>query len=209
MSVQRSARLRRFAPLFAAVALALPASSAAAPGCAPAGARVLASSGAARIYSAGGALYGCLGSRRTRLGAYEVGRIAGPDRVVRFALASPYAAVDTAQMGVDTFRSSVYLYNLASGGAALAGDPAARPLPRPESFVNVTALVVSPAGIAAWSARSSAIGMPKPSYELHAMTAAHDRLIAAGTAAFTALRLSGHTLSWRTAPDGRTQTRAV
>lgn len=199
----------------AAAMLALPAAlfafpaGAAAAGCAPAGATVLRQSALASIYTRAGVLYGCAGASTTRLGAYQPGKISGPTRVASFALAGRYAAVDTVAMGVDTFRSTVSLYDLAGGATALAVDPAAAPPPRPEFFVTVAALRVSAAGIAAWVARISAIGMPKPDYELHAMTAEHDRLIASATTAFTALGLSGHTLSWRAAPGGPVHHRSV
>jgi len=196
--------LSRFAPLVLALALAAPAASAASPGCAPTGAKLLESSGAARVYSVGTALYACLGSTRTRLGVLAGSRLAPATRVTRYALASPYVAIDTVQMGVDNFASTVSFFDLEGGGLAVASAPAAKALPRPETFVSVTALVMSAGGIVAWSGRSSAVGVPKPTYELWAMTAEYANRVAKGAQPFTDLKLYpvSHKLTWRTGQSG-------
>ncbi len=105
-------------------------------GCAPAGSKVLASSPSAQLYSAAGNVYGCVGSRRRPSGG---GARAEPHdvRVEREVLAGRYAGVDLAQMGVDTFQSSVRVVDLASG-ATVASAPAAAPELRGPKFIQST-----------------------------------------------------------------------
>ena len=104
--------------------LALAGSAGAAPAsCAPTTSMPLRASGAARIYSQGPALFGCLGARRTQLGSLR-GTVAFPARrVVLYALSPRYAGVDTVQMGVDTFASTLTLVELQTG-ATVAKAPA-------------------------------------------------------------------------------------
>ena len=201
MSVQRSAALRSFAPLALALALAAPASSAAAAGGAPTAAKILEASGAARLYSVGTTLYGCLGSRRTQLGALA-GRPGSPaTRVQRYVLAGRFAAIDTVEMGVDTFNSAVSLRDLRTG-ATVASSPAAKPLARPESFISVTQMALNRNGVLAWVGRSSAIGQPQPSYELFVLVRRHANSLAAGTIPLLALRLTSTTVSWQSGHGG-------
>lgn len=201
MSVQRSAALRRFAPLALALALAAPASSAAAPGCAPTAAKVLKASGAARLYSVGTTLYGCLGSTRTRLGALA-GRPGSPaTRVQRYVLTGRFAAIDTVEMGVDTFSSTVLLRDLRTG-ATLASSPAAKPLARPESFISVTQMALNRNGVLAWVGRSSAIGAPQARYELFVLEHRQASSVAAGTIPLVSLRLTSTSVSWQFGQGG-------
>jgi hypothetical protein len=177
------------------VPLALAATAGAAPAsCVPAAAKTLRASGAARIYSEGSVLYGCLGARSTRLGILR-GTVPFPaTRVTLYTLSSAYAGIDTAQMGVDTFSSTVSLINLRTG-ATLATAPGTAPERRAESFITVTAMVVD------------AIGVPHPTYEVHTLNAARNRLLAASaTIASTSLRLHGERISWRDGGHTRSAT---
>ena len=185
--------------------LALAGGAGAAASCPPAGARVLASSGIAQLYSAGPNVYGCLGSRDTLLGPGPA--LSHPTRIEREVLAGRYAGVDLAQMGVDTFQSSVRIVNLASG-ATVASAPAAAPLRRPEFFIEVTAMAITPGGTLAWIGRASAIGMLSPIYEVRTLHGATEHLLASGPKISPgSLALSGTTLRWRA--DGRTHTASL
>jgi hypothetical protein len=195
MFVQGSAVLRRFAPLALALALLAPAVVAASPGCAPVGAKVLRASGAARLYSVGATLYGCLGSRRTRLGALTGTPAAPAARVMRNLLAGRFAAIDTAEMGVDTFASTVSLVDLRSG-ATVGSEPAAAPPPRAEFFITVTQMALNRNGVLAWVARTGAVGLPQPSYELHLLEHGRDDTVASGTIPIVALSLNTASVSW-------------
>jgi len=187
----------------AAVALALLAlagGAGAAGSCAPAGSKVLASSGGARLYGAGGNVYGCLGSRHTLLGPGPA--LSHPTRIAHEVLAGRYAGVDLAQMGVDTFSSSVKLVNLRSG-ATLASAPATSPERRAESFIVVRAMAINANGVLAWIGTRSAVGAFQPIYELHVLSATVRTEVASGTIPLAKLVLSLTRLSWREGPSTR------
>ena len=80
--------------------------------CPPAGAKTVAISGGARLYIQGGSLYGCLGTRATRLGAAPAVRLPGSPRVALSALSPRYAGIDLASMDVDTFSATVAVVDL-------------------------------------------------------------------------------------------------
>ena len=163
----------------------------------PAGATVLSRSGPSSLYSRGGRLYGCLPSRTTALGALSATVPAPATRVARYVLRGPYAAIDTTEMGVDTFSSTVAVVDLRSG-ATIASAQATSPPRRPESFVSVAAMAIDPHGTLAWIGERSAIGVPTPTFEVHALTAAGNRLLASSAhIAPKSLRLHGETLTWQ------------
>jgi hypothetical protein len=195
MPLQHSLLVGRYAPVLAAIALAASVASAATPGCAPAGAKVLEASGSSRVYSSNGSYYGCLGARQTRLGALSGTPAAPATRVERFALAAPYAAVDSVQMGVDNLASRVSLVDLRSG-ATVASAAAAKPPARAESFVTVSAMALNANGVLAWVARIGAIGQSQPNYELHLLEHRRDQTVAAGTIPIVALALTRSRVSW-------------
>jgi hypothetical protein len=201
MYVQRSAALRRFAPLAFAIALAAPASTAAAPACAPAAAKVLEASGPARLYSVATTLYGCLGSTRTRLGALAARPGSPATRVARYVLTGRFAAIDTVVMGVDTFSSTLSVRDLRSG-ARLASAPAAKAPARPESFVSVTQMALNRNGVLAWVARSSSVGQHQPRYGLFVLEHRQVAALAAGTVPLLSLRLTHTAVSWQFGQGG-------
>jgi hypothetical protein len=186
------------AVLLTPVILALCVTGAGAAGsCAPAGTKILAVAGAARLYSQGGVLYGCVAARRTRLGALSGTKPFPATRVALYALSSRYAAFDRSDMGVDTFASTVALVDLRSG-ATIATAPGTTPSNRPESFITVGSMVVDPRGTLAWIGRRSAIGVLRPTVEVHILSAAGARLVAsASDIAARSLKLDGETLTWR------------
>ena len=183
----------------ALASLALAGGAGAASSCAPAGAKVLASSGSARLYSAGGNVYGCLGSRRTLLGPGPA--LSHPTRIAREVLAGRYAGVDVAQMGVDTFESSVKLVNLESG-ATVASAPATSPERRAESFITVRAMAINAKGVLAWIGARSAVGAFQPVYELHVLSSTVRAIVSSGTIPLAKLQLGLTRLSWREGPSG-------
>lgn len=192
MRSQRIAVVAALAPLaLASTACASPAS------CVPAKAKTLRASGAARIFSQGYTLYGCLGARTTRLGSLR-GTVPFPARkITLFALSPRYAALDDVDMGVDTFASTVTLIDLQSG-RTVATAPATTPERAAESFVTVTALRVGANGTLAWIGERSAIGMPQRIFEVHALAAGRNRLLASATnIAPKTLRLRENTVSWQ------------
>lgn len=194
MRVKRSAAALVVTP----VILALAASGAGATGsCAPAGSKTLAVAGSARLYSHGGALFACLGARRTRLGAVSPTRPFPATKIALYALSARYAALDRTDMGVDTFASTVTLVDLRSG-ATVATAAATTPENRAESFVTVGSIVVDAKGTMAWIGRRSAIGALTPTLEVHTLSATAARLLAsAGDIDATSLKLNGETLTWR------------
>jgi hypothetical protein len=181
-------------------AVAAAGAGAAPASCAPPHAKVLASSGRARIYSLGGAIYGCLGHRLTLLAGGPSG---GPaTRVALYALAGRYAGTDVVQNGVDTLSSIVFVTDLSTGGT-IATAAATTPERRAESFTSVTAIRVTSSGALAWIGRRSAIGAPTAIYEVHTLRGRSNRLLASSaTIAPHSLALKGSRLSWR--QGGRT-----
>jgi hypothetical protein len=177
-------------------------------GCVPDGARTVAAAGGARLYIEGGALFGCLGATRTRLGGAPGSPHLGATRVVRFALAPRYAGIDTLTMGVDTLESTVSIVDLTTG-ATSASAPATTPERRAESFINATALAIDRQGTLAWIGSRSAIGVPAPTYEVHTLTRRGTGSLLASSARIAphSLRLRATTLSWR--QGGRTHTRSI
>jgi hypothetical protein len=163
----------------------------------------VASAGAARMYVLSGGLYGCLGARRTRLGAAPSARPLASVRVALFALSPGYAGIATATTGVDTFSSVVSVVDLRSG-ATLASAPATTPERRAESFVTVRSIAVDPRGTVAWIGARSAVGAFTAVYEVHTLTrGGRERLLASSTEiAPGSLRLDGETLHWLA--EGRT-----
>jgi hypothetical protein len=208
MHLQRSALAVVLAPL--AVVLAPLALAGAAGGtqasCVPAAATTLRSAGAARIYSEGSVLYGCLGARQTRLGPLR-GTLPSPaTRIVLYALSSGYAGVDTLDMGTDTASSTVSLVSLRTG-ATIAAAPATTPELRAESFATVTSMAVNATGTLAWIGERGAIGVTTPTFEVHALNAARSRLLASSaTIAPKSIGLRGRKLSWRDGGHTRSAT---
>ena len=157
----------------------------------------------------GTSLYGCLRSRRTKLGALKGTTLAPGMRIDLSALSSGgYAAVDRADMGVDTFASTVALIDLHTG-ATVATAPATTPENRAESFVTVASMVLDAHGTVAWIGQRSAIGVSTPTLEVHTLNATAARLIASSTTiAPKSLKLHGETLTWTNAGHTKTTTLA-
>jgi hypothetical protein len=156
----------------------------------------------ARLYSSNGSLYGCDGSRRTRLGALRATPLRPATRVALYALAGRYAAIERTQLGVDNLDATVSVYDLASG-RRLASAPGTTPEDRAESFITVSAIAVNANGVLAWIGRRSAVGVVQPTYELHVLEAGTNKVLATSTAKLAGLRLGTKALSWTDAGGRR------
>jgi hypothetical protein len=173
-------------------------------GCPPAHAQVLARSPTARVFSLGGAsprigsgstaVYGCLVR-----GGNPIALAPGPfarSHVGPVKLAGDVVAYGFTLLGVDTAQGSVRVLDLA-GLRRLHDLPATSPPRHPESFTNVTALVLTRAGAVAWIGQKGGIGQ-RPTFEVHRADRSGAALLDSGAAiAPGSLRLSGHSVSWR------------
>jgi hypothetical protein len=166
--------------------------AAAATGCVPGGARVIARSAVATVYSvgsgggalgvangptgAGGRAYGCVPGRAR----VAIGDLGGADRSSTFHLAGWFLAYEHTLMGVDTLTSEVVVVDLRNGRSARR-FAATSPPTRPESFITVGSLAVTSAGGVAWIGQIGGIGQSTV-YEVRAARAgAHaDRLLDSG-----------------------------
>jgi hypothetical protein len=212
--------LRRLSVAAAMVALAACGSSAALPsgsaggaaaarGCGPAGARTLAASTVARVYSVRQTVYGCSDhtGRRTRLGVTSSciqNELIGPVRV-----AGELAAYGDEICGVDTGSTSVIVLRL-SDRRRLTSEPAVTGLLLPESYESVESLVVKADGAVAWIATGgSIVGHGRGSVEVHAVAGGMRRLLDAGAGIRPgSLRLSGSRVTWEHGSTTRSATLA-
>jgi hypothetical protein len=203
--------MRRAAKTFTAALLALaallaPAAIGAASGppasvqarCMPRGARSLAASRTARVYSWHSAVYGCVdatGQLRKLGGAGVCNR---PDGAVAPAtLAATIVAYGLERCGVDTGSSTVVVLNL-STGIRRAALPAATLPAGAESFSSVTSLVLRRDGAVGWIARSASVVRRRTTYEVHRFAGGKSSLLdSGGSIAPASLRLAGSLMTWR------------
>jgi hypothetical protein len=189
----------RFQPIAAIAALALVAGASSAgassQACVPGGFEALRASGPARVYTNGSALFGCLGTRTTRLGTLRGTTPFPARRVALYALSARYVGIDTVDMGVDTLASTVTLFDLATG-RQIASAPATSPERAAESFSTVAAMKVDGIGVLAWVGRRSSIGALKPVYELRVIAKGRTGGIAAGSVPLVLLALNDKGLSY-------------
>jgi hypothetical protein len=183
---------------------------AAARSCGPAAARTLAHDSVARLYTpdrASGPLaavrvYGCTfsSSRIVSLGG-------GARQYVELpTLSGRFAGYALRQMGVDTGVTRVRVVDL-RGGGVIDDTAATTQVTRPESFTNVTALVLNPRGHIAWIGSKSSIGMPQATYEVHKIDAPAAALLDSGPQIDSkSLRRHGRQISWLRAGARRTAT---
>jgi hypothetical protein len=121
-------------------------------------------------------------------------------------LSGRFAGYALRQMGVDTGFTRVRVVDLRSG-AVIHDTAATTQVTRPESFTNVTVLVVNPRGHVAWIGSKSSIGMPQATYEVHKIDASATALLDSGPQIDSkSLRLHGRQISWLRAGARRTAT---
>jgi len=164
--------------------------------CGSAGGHTLAADRIARVYSLGGAVYGC---RRGTHHSYRLGaasRSIREGRVGPVALAGAIAAYGLASFGVDTGSSQVVVRRLSDGHQLKALATVTRPL-GPESYVSVGSVVVRSDGAVAWIGVGASIIRHGRDVEVHRDDSRGGRLLDASTAVDPgSLRLTRSTLRW-------------
>jgi hypothetical protein len=167
------------------------------PVCGPRGAHTLAANGHGRVYAVGSSIYACsLHPRRHYLLGHKSclghGHGIGP-----VALHGSDLAFGERSCGVDTITSTIQAQPL-SGGAAWYSLSAHSGVGKPESFTQVTAIVLGANRAVAWISSTGSI----MSHGRVVQVQVHDRrgqrtLDAAASIAPDSLRLHGATLHWR------------
>jgi hypothetical protein len=166
--------------------------------CGPRAARTLAANRRARIYAAGGGVFGCA----TGTGhAYLLGQGApgrpGQDRVGRYALAGVDAGYAVGRMGVDTLSVQVVVRRLDTGQVLHEASATTQP-PGPEFFQSVEALLVKADGAVAWIADSGSIVRHTHDREVVRLDRRGEARLDSGLGIYPpSLRLSGSRLTWR------------
>jgi hypothetical protein len=181
---------------------AAPASATVHANCAPVGARTIAIGSRAEVYSRSHAVYGCAtGGGHYRLGG--VGRCVGSHVVEAVALTARVVAYALSSCGVDMSTTEVIVRRL-TDGAKLSSNAAVTHLTGPESIQSVNAIVVSPAGRAAWIGTSHSIIGHRKTTEVLAQTAGGVRLLDSDAGIRpSSLRLTGARLTWTDSSGAR------
>jgi hypothetical protein len=181
--------------------------SGAAARCGPAGARTLAASGLARVYSLRGSVYGCSvkGRKSYRLG--HASRSIREGRVGPVAVAGEDAAYGLTQYGVDTVSAGVIVRRLRDG-KQLRGLAATSKALGPESFASVDSIVVNRTGAVAWIAQGGSVisGHPSDVEVDRADARGHSVLDSGAGIGGRSLRLRDSTISWRDGAATRSAT---
>jgi hypothetical protein len=171
--------------------------------CGTAGAKTLAASRLARVYSWHGTVYGC---SITRTKSYRLGdaTIFGPGQphVGRVAVAGEIAAFSLMVSGIDTARSTVNVTRLTDGKQLRSAAATTKPLGA-EAFQSVASIVVKADGAVAWiGTGSSIVNRHNADVEVHAIDSKPERTLDSGAGVNSAsLRLHGSKLTWK---DGGT-----
>jgi hypothetical protein len=166
--------------------------------CGPASARTLAASSSARVYASGGSVFGCStrAAGSTQLG--QVRSCIGRPQVGPAVVKGELAAFGLRRCGVDTGQASVVVERLDTRRTLHSASAFTGRL-RPESYTQVTSLVLKPDGSVAWIGTAASVVNPNSqSVEVHALGRAGGRVLDSGAAiAVGSLRLHGSVLSWR------------
>lgn len=172
--------------------------------CGPATATTLAADARARVYATGGQVYGCAAAvkRRSLLGSQASCLRAA--RVGPLALAGMHVAYGLQRCGVDTGRATITVRRLDTG-RVLSDRPATTSPVGVESYVSVTAIVVSAHGGVAWITRFGSIVGHRRGTEVHLADAHGERMLDSGSGiAAGSLTLKGTQLRWRDGARWRT-----
>lgn len=167
------------------------------PACGPRGAHTLGGDRQGRVYEVGSSIYACsLHPKRHHLLGHESclghGNGIGP-----VAVHGSDVAFGDRSCGVDTITSSIEVRPL-SGGQAWYTVPAHSGIGKPESFTQVTALVLGPGRAAAWISSTGSIMGRTRVVQVHVCDSRGQRTLdAAASIAPASLRLRGTTLHWR------------
>lgn len=167
------------------------------PPCGPLHAVTLASGPQARVYVAGGRVFGCA---RGSAPSYELGwsgTCLGHDGAGPAAVSGVLSAYALKRCGVDTGASRVVLRHL-SDGRTLAEVPAFSGHLPPESYVTVTALVLSPGGVPAWIAAGGSVISHRTVVQVDVLRGGSVRVLDGRPGVLAGvLELRGSTLRWR------------
>jgi hypothetical protein len=171
---------------------------------APAG-HTIAADSVARVYSVGGAVFGCAsgGARSYKLG--QLRTCIAASRVTAVKVAGRLAAFGLERCGVDTGFTEVIVRRL-TNGARLHSLAATSP-PGAESFQSVDSLVLKADGAVAWIGTGSSIVGHRKLVEVRKADRAGEALLDSGsTVGSRSLRLHRSTLSWKHGAATRTAT---
>jgi hypothetical protein len=120
----------------------------------------------------------------------------GREQAVLLTLAGRFAGYGLRETGIDTGSSRVRVVDLKSGRVVVEAA-ATTPVRRPESSVNVAALVLNARGHIAWVGAKGAIVGPPTIYEVHKIDASAGVLLDSGTKIDpSSLRRHGRRISW-------------
>jgi hypothetical protein len=174
--------------------------------CGPASARTLAVDSLARVYESGGSVYACVRGASTarRLGSAQScirSQRAGP-----VALAGETVAYGLESCGVDTGFGSVVVRRLSDGQQLRSLAATTQPL-LPESYQQVSSLVVKSDGAVAWIGVAKSIIRHGENVEVHKADKRGAAELDSGTAVGqSSLRLRGSQVTWRHAGAVRSAT---
>jgi hypothetical protein len=166
----------------------------------------LAGSGRARVYLSHGVVVGCAGGSQRRFVLGRSGICIGATRVAPVRVVGVLAAYGAERCGVDTGSTQVIVRRL-TDGAILTQTLATSTLIGPESYVQVTALVLARDGAAAWISTGASIVGHRHIDEVHAYEhGALHRLDSGAAIDLYKLKLSGSHLRWKHGASWRTAT---
>jgi hypothetical protein len=185
----------------AAIASLLASASGAAPRtCGPASAHTLARNSVARIYSPEKGtplrpshVFGC---------TFASGHVVSLGATVRqsvghVALGGTFAGYGLRQMGVDTSFTRVRVMDLRTGRVIVDAAATSQPM-RPESFTDVTVLVLNAHGHVAWIGSMSSIGLNETTYEVRKVDGPAEALLDASSQIDpTSLHRHGRRITWK------------
>jgi hypothetical protein len=175
-------------------------------GCAPPGARVIASSTVAQAFSLGDNVYGCSDrtGRRSKLGKADF--CIGTQRAGPVAVTGDLAAYGLETCGTDTGFTIVVVRRLTDGKQLFSDSATTNPL-GPESYETVDSLVLKADAAVAWIADGRSIVQNKKDIEVHEAHKGRQTLLDSGAPVKTrSLQLHGSKLTWR---HGKTTRSAV
>lgn len=165
--------------------------------CGPSSARTVAASSRARVYASHGVVVGCASGSQRRFVLGRSGLCIGATRVAPVSVTGVLAAYGAERCGVDTGSTQVIVRRL-TDGAILTQTRATNTLIGPESYVQVTALVLARDGAAAWISTGSSIVGHRHIDEVHAYEQGTLRRLDSGSAIdLYKLELSGSHLRWK------------
>jgi hypothetical protein len=153
-----------------------------------------------------GVVVGCAGGSQRGFVLGRSGLCIGATRVAPVSVVGALAAYGAERCGVDTGSTQVIVRRL-TDGAILAQTPATSTRMGPESYVQVTALVLARSGSAAWIASGASIVGHRHIVEVRAYEHGTLRRLDSGAAIdLYKLELTGSHLRWKHGANWKTAT---